>query len=340
MGSLAALLPGVAATAFAAALLVAAWIRLLNRLQAAGDDPKQRGLHSVRTPRAGGFPLLVAWFLGFAIAFGFHEYPGPLAWLFASTGLFLLMGLVDDFLPMPAAPKLLLQFVFAAIALHPAWPGVPDFALIEMLVAGLALVTFVNYWNFMDGSNGMIGWQSLLVALAVALWPGQPSWLSVAALALASACAGFLPFNFPRARVFLGDAGSLGLGAALFLMLLLSWRNGVMAWWQVLLLTTPMLLDATLTLARRVLRGRKWWRGHREHLFQYAVRVGNSHATVALAYAAATALAWLLALALGGNQSPAAGVWTLALAWGGGAIAYVMLRHRWLGRSMRRGNRQ
>jgi UDP-N-acetylmuramyl pentapeptide phosphotransferase/UDP-N-acetylglucosamine-1-phosphate transferase len=341
MPALVGLLPGVAATALAAALLTAAWIALLSRLQAAADEPKQRGLHVVRTPRAAGFPLLLAWLLGLLFAFGFgvNALNGPMAWLLAIAGLFLLMGLIDDFRPLPAAPKLLLQFAFAALALQHAWPGVPDLGAIEMLLAGLALVTFVNFWNFMDGSNGMIGWQSLLVALAVALWPGQPAWLAIAALALAAACAGFLPFNFPRARVVLGDAGSLGLGAALFLMLLLSWRSGVMALWQALLLTTPMVLDATLTLARRVLRGRKFWRGHREHLFQYAVRVGNSHATVAMAYAAATALAWLLALALG-NQSPVAGVWLLALAWGGGAVAYVALRRRWLGRNMRKGDRR
>jgi UDP-N-acetylmuramyl pentapeptide phosphotransferase/UDP-N-acetylglucosamine-1-phosphate transferase len=342
MPALVGMLPGVAATALAAALLTALWIALLNRLQAAADEPKQRGLHAVRTPRAAGLPLLLAWLLGVLFAFGSGAgaLHGPMAWLLAITGLFLLMGLVDDFRPLPAAPKLLLQLAFAALALQHAWPGVPDFAPGQMLLAGLALVTFVNFWNFMDGSNGMVGWQSLLVALAIALWPGQAAWLAAAALALAAACAGFLPFNFPRARIFLGDAGSLGLGAALFLMLLLSWRNGVMAWWQALLLCTPMLLDTTLTLARRILGGRKFWQGHREHLFQYAVRVGHSHATVALAYAAATALAWLGALALAGNQSPRAGVWLLALAWGGGTLAYVALRRRWLGRSMRRGGRR
>jgi UDP-N-acetylmuramyl pentapeptide phosphotransferase/UDP-N-acetylglucosamine-1-phosphate transferase len=339
MPGVAALLPGVAAAALGAALLTAAWTRLLVRLQAGADEPKQRGLHAVRTPRAGGFPLLLAWALALLFAFGFagEAMVGPLAWLLAIPGLFMLLGLVDDFLPLPAALKLLLQLAFAALALHHAWPGVPELGLPAALLAGLALVAFVNFWNFMDGSNGMIGWQSLLIALAVALWPGQAWWLSAAGLGLAAACAGFLPFNFPRARVFLGDAGSLGLGAALFLMLLLSWRHGVMAWWQALLLCTPMLLDTSLTLARRILRGRRFWQGHREHLFQYAVRVGHSHATVAFAYAAATALAWLGALALAGNQSPAAGVWLLALAWGAGTVAYVALRRRWLGRNMRRG---
>jgi len=342
MPALAGLLPGVAATALGAALLTGAWTWLLARVQAAADEPKQRGLHAVRTPRAAGLPLLLAWAIAlwFWPGQGAAEMPGALAWLLAISGLFMGLGLVDDFLPLPAAPKLLLQIGFVALALQHAWPGVPDFDASQVLVAGFAMLAFVNFWNFMDGSNGMIGWQSLLVALAVALWPGQAPMLRVAGLALAAACAGFLPFNFPRARVFLGDAGSLGLGAALFLMLLLSWRDGVMALWQALLLTTPMVLDTSLTLARRILSGRRFWQGHREHVFQYAVRVGHSHATVAMAYAAATALAWLLALLLHGNQSPAAGVSVLALAWAVGAIAYVALRRRWLGRSMRRNIRR
>jgi len=169
------------------------------------------------------------------------------------------------------------------------------------------------------------------------LWPGQAPWLRAGGLALAAACAGFLPFNFPRARVFLGDAGSLALGAALFVLLLVSWRRGVMAWWQVLLLCTPMLLDPTLTLARRVWRRRRFWRAHREHLFQYAVRVGYTHAEVAIVYVVATAIGWLLALAPMGEHADAVGIGLLVLAWGAAGFVYVGLRRRWLGRNMHGG---
>ena len=334
-----ALAPGVAAAALAAAFLTFAWAWLTTRLQAATDEPKQRGLHAVRTPRAAGLPLYLGWVLALLFAFGFlgAAMPRPLAWVLAISGLFMVLGLLDDFRPLPALPKLLLQVAIVALALGRAWPGVPPLAHAESLLAALAMLVFVNYWNFMDGSNGMVGWQSLLVAIAVALWPGQAPWLRATGLALAAACAGFLPFNFPRARVFLGDAGSLALGAALFLLLLLSWRRGVMAWWQVLLLCTPMLLDPTLTLARRLWRRRRFWRAHREHLFQYAVRVGYSHAEVAIAYVVITAVGWLLALAPIGAHADTLGIGLLALAWGATAVAYVGLRRRWLGRNMRRG---
>jgi UDP-N-acetylmuramyl pentapeptide phosphotransferase/UDP-N-acetylglucosamine-1-phosphate transferase len=332
-----ALAPGMAAAALAAALLTFAWTWLMTRLQAATDEPKQRGLHAVRTPRAAGLPLYLGWLLALLFAFGFlgPAMPRPLAWVLVVSGLFMVLGLLDDFRPLPAVLKLVVQIAITALALGRAWPGVPVLAPHEALFVGLALLIFVNFWNFMDGSNGMTGWQTLLVAVAVALWPAQSPWLRAAGLALAAACAGFLPFNFPRARVFLGDAGSLALGAALFLMLLLSWRRGVMALWQVLLLCTPMLLDPALTLARRLWRGRKFWRAHREHLFQYAVRVGYSHAEVAIAYVVATALCWLLALAPFGDHADAIGTALLALAWAMLALAYVGLRRRWLGRTMR-----
>jgi UDP-N-acetylmuramyl pentapeptide phosphotransferase/UDP-N-acetylglucosamine-1-phosphate transferase len=337
-----ALAPGMAAAALAVAFLTFAWIGLMTRLQAATDEPKHRGLHAVRTPRAAGLPLYLGWVLALVFAFGFFgpAMPRPLTWVLAVSGLFMALGLLDDFRPLPALPKLLLQLAFAGLALGRAWPGVPALAPAEAMLAALAMIAFVNYWNFMDGSNGMVGWQSLLVAIAVALWPGQAPWVRAAGLALAAACVGFLPFNFPRARVFLGDAGSLALGAALFLLLLLSWRRGVMAWWQVLLLCTPMLLDPTLTLARRVWRGRKFWRAHREHLFQYAVRVGYSHAEVAIVYVVATAVCWLLALAPMGMHADTVGIGLLALAWAAAAFAYLGLRRRWLGRTMRRGGRR
>jgi hypothetical protein len=86
-----------------------------------------------------------------------------------------------------------------------------------------------------------------------------------------------------------------------------------------------------------VWRGRRFWRAHREHLFQYAVRVGYSHAEVAMVYVVATAIAWLLALAPFGAHADAIGAGLLALAWLAGTVAYLGLRRRWLGRNMRRG---
>jgi hypothetical protein len=114
--------------------------------------------------------------------------------------------------------------------------------------------------------------------------------------------------------------------------LLASWGAGVLRPVQVLLLPSVLLLDSGLTLARRVLRRRPFWRAHREHLYQYAVRRGHSHARVALAYSGATVLAWMLALCLETVQSSIITLVVPTLAWGCGIGAYVALRRHWLGR--------
>jgi Fuc2NAc and GlcNAc transferase len=113
---------------------------------------------------------------------------------------------------------------------------------------------------------------------------------------VAGASAGFLPFNLPRARIFMGDVGSGAVGALIGALALLAWRRGVLDPGALLLLASAPGIDATATLLSRVLRGRAWYLPHREHLYQWLVRRGAPHGRVALAYAAWTTLvvpAWL-----------------------------------------------
>lgn len=328
-----------AAAAFASALLTWAWIALARRRQLQ-DLPGPRRLHAAPTPRGGGIAVALA-MLG-ALAWIGIWAPPPEPWLpglAAGIAAFAAVGLLDDLLPMPALLKLALQLVAAGTMLATAADGQPvgwlhGFALL------FACAYFVNVWNFMDGSNGLVSLQAVLIALALAAWPGQGAGLRLASLALAAACLGFLPFNFPRARVFLGDVGSHAMGAAVFGLLWLSWRAGMVSLPQVLLLLSVVLLDSGLTLARRFLSGRTVWRAHREHLYQYAVRRGHSHARVALAYAAATALAWLLAVAVGGNHSSIVMVVVLTVGWLLGSAVYFGLRRRWLRKPMRKRSQE
>lgn len=332
----AAWLPVAAAVAVATAALTAAWIALARRWQVQ-DLPGQRRLHSTPTPRGGGIAIALAWL---PVLTTCTRGPGALpgaswfAWLVLG---FAALGFADDLgVRLGAAGKLLLQLLLACLLARALWLDAmpPAWLLFAAAFAGTAVV---NAWNFMDGSNGMVALQSLVVALALALWPGQDAAIAAAAFALAAACLGFLPFNLFRARVFLGDVGSHVLGAAIVLLLGWSLRAGSLSWLQALLLCSPVLLDCGLTLARRIARGRPFWRAHREHLFQYAVRKGHSHARVAIAYAVATALAAWLALALPGNPPTPHAVLLVAGIWLAAAIAYVGLRRRWLGRRMHEG---
>ena len=194
--------------------------------------------------------------------------------------------------------------LMAASGLVLAFAADGSIAAVVLTLAAAVLALFwlagcINAWNFMDGSNGLLGSQCLWLGLALAVvfaqaalagdaaaWP----WAGVA-LVLAAACAGFLPFNAPRAAIFLGDVGSGALGLACGLLLLVALGLGAASPWCLLLLPSALLVDATMTLGWRMLAGRRWYTAHREHLYQWLIRAGLGHAPVALGY-----LLWNLAV--------------------------------------------
>ena len=160
-----------------------------------------------------------------------------------------------------------------------------------LVLALLAVITAINLHNFIDGANGMLCWQALFVLLVIAgLGADSAQPLSTLALLSAAAVLGFLPFNFPRARVFLGDVGSGTLGYLLAGLSLYAWLSGTFSLPQLLLLNALVWIDGLATLLTRMLAGKAWWLGHREHLYQWLVRSGNSHALVSLGYLAVNLL--------------------------------------------------
>jgi len=324
---------GAGIAAIVAALATMAWIALANRWRVQ-DEPGFRRMHSQPTPRGGGAGLALGWWVGIflACAWAAPDVVSPLPWLLLVTGGYLACGLVDDFSTLSALGKFALQVALAVAVFTPLLPADLRGNFLALAALLLGLLYFVNAWNFMDGSNGMIAIQTLLIALAVGTWPGQDAGLALAGLALAGACLGFLPLNFPTARVFLGDAGSLMLGSAVYLLLLASCAVGTMNLAQALLLASVVLLDTGLTLARRILRGKPFWRAHREHLYQYAIRRGHSHPKVALFYGGGTVLAWFLAHSIQGVRSTIVIIAAPTLAWVCALALYMSLRRRWLER--------
>ena len=126
-------------------------------------------------------------------------------------------------------------------------------------------------------------------ASALLLWPEAPHWALLYAIA-AAACVGFLPFNFPSARIFLGDVGSGALGLLVAAALIQVWLTTKLHPAALLLLVSAFAVDAGLTLTQRMLQGKRWYKPHREHLFQWWVRSGRSHTAVSLRYAMWTSL--------------------------------------------------
>ena len=326
------------ATAAASALLTAATLVYARRMQLL-DAPGRRRSHRLPTPRGGGAGPVLAWAAALGASLAVGPAPAHAAALLAGTGLVAVVGLLDDHRGLPAWPRLLVHLAAAALLVgsvrgQPA--GVGDAAVFAVLVLGLAAV--VNFWNFMDGIDGLAGMQSAFVALAIAAAAAiaGAAGLAMASALLAVAITGFLPFNTPRARIFLGDVGSGALGFACGGLLLLGWDAQALPAAVALLLPSAFLLDAGLTLLQRIAAGRRWYTAHREHLYQWLVRRGLPHARVVVLY-----LGWNLLivtpLALATFLYRLPPVAALGAALAGGTVAWIAARRILLLRARRYG---
>jgi Fuc2NAc and GlcNAc transferase len=162
------------------------------------------------------------------------------------------------------------------------------------------LVWLLNLYNFMDGIDGIAGMEALTVCLCGAVLyilclPEGNDW--VVPLLMAGAVAGFLVWNFPRARIFMGDAGSGFIGIMLGAMSVYAGYVSPELFWAWLILLGAFIVDATVTLVRRGLRGEKVYEAHRSHAYQHAARKAGSHIPVTLAFAGINLL-WLFPLAV------------------------------------------
>lgn len=263
------------------------------------DEPGERRSHSVATPRGGGIGIVLSVLVAcVAVALRFPPQAPALVLFAAGFALVALVGWVDDHRPLSPWSRLAVHAAAAALlavaaALQPgAAPWLP-------VATALGALVLVNAWNFMDGIDGLAGSQAALAALALSML-ASPSWAWLG-LAVVAATSGFLPFNLPRARIFMGDVGSGAVGYALagVAMAALSTRadNG----WLVLLPFSAFLIDTGLTLARRVWRRERWWSAHTQHAYQVAAR-RFGHLPVTVGFAAWTVTWSFVALLARGDE--------------------------------------
>lgn len=265
----------------------------LNRLLAHWkvlDQPNQRSSHIVPVVRGGGIGVLAAVLLvgGFAVNWTF-------AWsisLIALAGLVLaVVSFIDDLKSLPQLLRFTVQAGAALVALYAlcfdGTAGLSPAITVGIAAIGFLWITgYTNAFNFMDGINGLAGMQIVTTGLGTALIGiaaggtlDHPA--IVLSFVMAGAGAGFLPHNFPRARMFLGDVGSAPLG--FFLAVFAFWLARDLGWWLLAafgLLHANFVLDTSITLARRIWRGDRWFESHHEHFYQLLVRAGKSHSFV------------------------------------------------------------
>lgn len=272
------------------------------------DIPNARSSHTLPTPRGGGVAFVVAFMVG-VLVLGWAGYVAPsvVVGILGAGGLVAVIGFMDDHGHIAARWRLLGHFAAAAWGL--AWlGGLPPISVfgwplhalwLAVPLGLLYLVWLLNLYNFMDGIDGIASIEAICVCLGgtVLFWlAGAPSaaWLP---LLLAATVTGFLIWNFPPARIFMGDAGSGFLGIVLGLLTVVAGWIDPLLFWGWLILLGVFVVDATFTLARRLLRGERVYEAHRSHAYQYASRRYGRHRPVSLAVAAIN-LGWLLPVAL------------------------------------------
>lgn len=292
------------------------------------DLPNARSSHSVPTPRGGGLAFVGA-FLSCLLAGHFLQpTPSTLGSALAGSGfLVAAIGFWDDRRYVPARLRFLVHVIaaiwglwvlngiapFSSLALPPAW---------TWTLAGAAVIYLcwmINLFNFMDGIDGIASMEAITVSLGGALvwWlaTGTEQWW--VPVAFAACVGGFLIWNFPPAKIFMGDAGSGFIGIVLGILSLWAFQDEPSLLWSWLILLGCFMVDATMTLVRRVIQGEKFYVAHRSHAYQYASRRHGSHRRVTLAVGLINVV-WLLPLAVLVALGQLEG-------WMGGLMAYVPL---------------
>ncbi|WP_161627288.1 glycosyltransferase family 4 protein [Arenimonas composti] len=292
------------------------------------DAPEHRRLHRTPTPRGGGIGIAAVLA---TVVFAAYAKGGPGVSLAGGLLVTAGAGLVDDIRPLAPAAKLFAQAV-GTLPLALAWPLAPQLAtpVPGIVAAWLLAIGLVNAWNFMDGSNGLVTLQALLLGACVAAVLPATDAGGAVAWALVAACIGFLPLNFPRARVFLGDVGSHALGFAAALLLLQAAARGGATAALVWLPLSAVLIDAGVTLGGRLRRGCIPWQAHRDHLYQRIIAAGVGHSAVALAFASWTLVVVGLAVALAAGGADPSLAWAVAGGvYGVGVVTRLAAGYRW-----------
>jgi UDP-N-acetylmuramyl pentapeptide phosphotransferase/UDP-N-acetylglucosamine-1-phosphate transferase len=243
------------------------------------DRPNERSSHRVPRPRGGGIAVIGSVLLAWVVLARTDSVPSGVLGIVLGAALLSAVSWLDDLRGLSPIVRLLVQAVAVAIGVFVLpWPQDP----FRLAAIGLVWIWWINLFNFMDGVDGLAGSEAAAIGagllLLASVGAGADPALRTLAAAVIGAAIGFLVWNWSPARIFLGDVGSVPLGYVLgFLLLDLAVRG----YWKIaLILPLYFLADATITLARRLLRGERVWQAHREHFYQQAVRRGLGHAAV------------------------------------------------------------
>jgi Fuc2NAc and GlcNAc transferase len=295
--------------AVAMSAMLTGLVRNLALSQGVLDIPNERSSHGTPTPRGGGVSIVLVASAALAALGLFGLLHRDLLLALVGGGVAVaIVGFLDDHRSLPASVRLAVHFGAAWWAL--IWlGGIPPLRIgaqtvqmgwVGSVLAVLGIVWTVNLFNFMDGIDGIAACEAVFVACAGALLTliaGHASDVPAVSLAFSAACLGFLLWNWPPARIFMGDVGSGYLGYVIAVLGMAAAHESPTALWAWLILGGAFLVDATVTLVRRMLRGEPVHEAHRSHAYQWLARRWGSHRKVTVAVTVLN-LIWLLPCAV------------------------------------------
>jgi UDP-N-acetylmuramyl pentapeptide phosphotransferase/UDP-N-acetylglucosamine-1-phosphate transferase len=283
------------------------------------DHPTDRSLHSKPTPRSGGLAILATVLIGLGIAaLGFavltpstgflpKGFASASVWIVGSIALVTTVSFLDDRRGLPVGLRFAVQAIAAGIVVWgvgltlPSIP-IPGIKTIELgwfaaPVSVLFLLWMTNLYNFMDGMDGFAGGMTVLGFgfLAYFGWRAELPFMLLTATIVSMSALGFLVHNFPPARIFMGDVGSISLGFTGGALMLVGVRDGLFDFWVPMMIFSPFIMDATVTVLRRAWQRQKIWEAHRDHYYQRLVLLGWGHRKTVLVEYGLMTLCGLLA---------------------------------------------
>ncbi|MGE0088152.1 MAG: glycosyltransferase family 4 protein [Bacteroidales bacterium] len=245
--------------------------------------PNERSLHNVPTPRLGGLAIVFTWYLGIVIFYYFEFIEANLFYALLCGSLLAVVSFIDDLIEIKASIRLIIHFIVAMAAFYFLGGMRPfinpeiaaDYYYFTYPIVIIGMVWFINLYNFMDGINGFVSIETITIALFMFFFTLNP-----VNLILIAAVAGFFYWNWPNAKIFMGDVGSTQLGFILVVLGIYfhnTYEFSIVNW---IMLSAPFWFDATFTLYRRWRNHEKLSEAHNKHVYQRLVRAGYTHKQV------------------------------------------------------------
>lgn len=257
------------------------------------DDPTDRSLHDVPKPRTGGIAIFISIFITWLIIVLTQDVEIYIYYVLMGLCLLSVISLIDDRYSIPQIWRLLVH-ILAAILLILSGIGLSandiqienliDNSMVLNVLTILVVVWCINLYNFMDGMDGLAGGMGVIGfgCLAWLGWLAGNNLFMFMALIIAAANLGFLLHNFPPAKIFMGDVGSITMGYLVAFFSLWGIKAQIFTWWIPILIFSPFIVDATITLIKRLYNREKVWEAHKSHYYQKLVQIGWGHRKTAI----------------------------------------------------------